>query len=62
MLGLLAVAAVVVVVLTTRGASHSTEQFIEEAEDVSDDPHIFATHRYVRIAFKLCVVIIGIRF
>lgn len=51
MLGLLAVAAVVVVVLTTRGASHSTEQFIEEAEDVSDDPHIFATHRYVRIAF-----------
>ncbi|KAI8428264.1 hypothetical protein MSG28_002481 [Choristoneura fumiferana] len=44
MLGLLAVAAIAAVVLTTRGATHSTEEIVEEAEDVSDDPHIFSTH------------------
>ncbi|XP_047987690.1 protein-glucosylgalactosylhydroxylysine glucosidase [Leguminivora glycinivorella] len=45
MLGVLALAAVVVVVLTTKGASSNVvEKGPEEAEDVSDDPYIFSTH------------------
>lgn len=46
MLGLLTVAAVVVIVLATKGASYSVvESLIEETDDVSDDPHVFSAHR-----------------
>lgn len=45
MLGVLGVAAVVVIVLTTRGASHYVvESRPEETEDVSSDPHVFSTY------------------
>ncbi|KAJ2953896.1 hypothetical protein O0L34_g1527 [Tuta absoluta] len=45
MLGLLTVAAVVVALLATRGSGYSVVNAItEEAEDISQDPHIFASH------------------
>ncbi|CAH2067404.1 unnamed protein product, partial [Iphiclides podalirius] len=45
MLGLLAVAAFVVVVLATRGASIGVvEVTAAETDDVSDDPHVFSTY------------------
>lgn len=46
MLGLLAVAAIVVVFLSTRGSNYTTvEAQVEESVDVSDDAHVFSTHR-----------------
>lgn len=46
MLGLLAVAAIVVVFLSTRGSSYMIgEAQAEEAVDVSEDAHVFSTHR-----------------
>ncbi|XP_032530188.2 protein-glucosylgalactosylhydroxylysine glucosidase [Danaus plexippus] len=45
MLGLLAAASLVVIVLTTRGRTHTVvEQFPVETEDVSDKAYIFSTH------------------
>lgn len=46
MLGLLAVAAVVVAFLSTRGSNYViVEAQFEETEDVSEDVHVFSTHR-----------------
>lgn len=46
MLGLLAVAAIVVVFLSTRGSNYMhVEAQVDETEDVSEDAHIFSTHR-----------------
>ncbi|XP_049885269.1 protein-glucosylgalactosylhydroxylysine glucosidase [Pectinophora gossypiella] len=45
MLGLLTVAAVVVIVLATKGGSYSVvARTWEESDDVSPDPHVFSTH------------------
>lgn len=46
MLGLLVVAAIVVVFLSTRGSNymHADAQ-VDETEDVSEDAHVFSTHR-----------------
>lgn len=54
MLGLLAAASLVVIVLTTRGRTHTVvEQFPVETEDVSDKAYIFSTHRYVLLFIDL---------
>lgn len=44
MLGLLSGAAIVVIILATKGTRHSTaNNLFEETEDISDEAHIFAT-------------------
>lgn len=44
MLGVLAVAAIVAIVMATKGSGHHVvEDRTEEPDDISDDPHIFAT-------------------
>lgn len=46
MLGLLAVAALVVIFLSTRGSNNTiVKADAEETKDVSEDPHIFSTHK-----------------
>lgn len=46
MLGVLAVAAFVVVVLATRGASIGVVEVASvETDDVSNDPHVFSAYR-----------------
>ncbi|XP_059058126.1 protein-glucosylgalactosylhydroxylysine glucosidase isoform X1 [Achroia grisella] len=46
MLGILSIAAVIVIILATRTTSHSTdENSSDETDDVSDDPSIFSTHK-----------------
>lgn len=45
MLGVLTVAAILVVFLATRGANYTAaEDPLQETEDVSDKAHIFSTH------------------
>jgi hypothetical protein len=45
MLAVLGVAAVVVVILATKGESHRpSDSHLDETEDISDDPHIFSTY------------------
>ncbi|XP_028165174.1 protein-glucosylgalactosylhydroxylysine glucosidase isoform X1 [Ostrinia furnacalis] len=45
MLGVLGVAAIVVIVLSTKGSSHYlVENQPEETDDISNDPHIFSTY------------------
>lgn len=48
MLGLLSVAAVLTIILTTKGGSHAEENNgVEEPEDVSPATHVFSTYRLV---------------
>lgn len=48
MLGLLSVAAVVAIILTTKGVSNAAEDSgKEETEDISPAAHVFSTYRYV---------------
>lgn len=48
MLGLLSIAAVVVIILATKGARRSAaEHLFDETEDISDEAHIFAADTWV---------------
>lgn len=59
MLGVLAIAAIVVILMATRGSGYSViEGPMDETKDISDDPRVFASHRSV--FFKLAPLLINV--
>lgn len=59
MLGLLSLAAVVAIILTTKGASNAAEDIgLEETEDISPASHVFSTHKWVIFLIYECIVML----